>query len=516
MVGSGEAVALLLNFDAERCHATLLGLMNNDRTVNLPAVLHLPNQGSLRITATGPAEPALGYDAHRGDPEDANFVKVTFPAATLAQPRVEYRCEVTAIYPSLGKHDKDPRLSGFQRNWLNILQLSPHYRVLANNSTSDACMMCMYEYADIARHTPPLADRLTVLDLIRQSLDRYLDGAMGVGLAGYIGVDDPAQPPMTNPPYLDTYPSLLISAAVYVQASGDNAWLERNYAGVTKWMDAMLAMDHDGSGLIEFARNGNYNTMHDPNAPAANWWDGINFGHKDAYSNALAYRALCQVGAAVETIGHREDAARYRAAAEKLRASYFKTFYNPATRILGGWRSADGELHDYWFPWVNGIAIHYGLVPKDQAKPIMDRLLAKMKEVGFNRFDLGLPGNLVPIPKKDYVAPKSWRFGGGDKEDGSEGFQHYENGSATACFAYFTLAALYDLGRGEEADRMLFPMMGGFDRNDFEGRDFLTRSKDWKSWDGAAFGYEGFLADNYYALLAVLARQGRLRAWTTH
>ena len=172
---------------------------------------------------------------------------------------------------------------------------------------------------------------------------------------------------MTNPPYLDTYPSLLISAADYVQASGDNAWLERNYAGVTKWMDAMLAMDHDGSGLIEFARNGNYNTMHDPNAPAANWWDGINFGHKDAYSNALAYRALCQVGAAVETIGHREDAARYRAAAEKLRASYFKTFYNPATRILGGWRSADGELHDYWFPWVNGIAIHYGLVPKDKA-----------------------------------------------------------------------------------------------------------------------------------------------------
>ena len=63
---------------------------------------------------------------------------------------------------------------------------------------------------------------------------------------------------------------------------------------------------------------------------------------------------------------------------------------------------------------------------------------------------------------------------------------------------------------------MLFPMMGGFDRNDFEGRDFLTRSKDWKSWDGAAFGYEGYLADNYYALLAVLARQGRLRAWTTH
>jgi hypothetical protein len=56
---------------------------------------------------------------------------------------------------------------------------------------------------------------------------------------------------------------------------------------------------------------------------------------------------------------------------------------------LAGWRSADGQLHDYYFLWVNGIAIHYGLVPKDKANGIMDRMLAKMKEVGYSRFDLG-------------------------------------------------------------------------------------------------------------------------------
>ena len=132
--------------------------------------------------------------------------------------------------------------------------------------------------------------------------------------------------------------------------------------------------------------------------------------------------------------------------------------------------------------------------------------MAKIKEVGFTRFDLGLPGNLVPVAMKDYRNLRA-RFGGGEKLDGSEGFQHYENGGATACFAYFTLAALYDLGRQEEADRILLPLLGAFDRNDFEGRDPATnRSKDWKSWDGAAYGYEGFLSDNYYALLAVVAR----------
>ncbi len=149
-----------------------------------------------------------------------------------------------------------------------------------------------------------------------------------------------------------------------------------------------------------------------------------------------------------------------------MREVYVKTFLNPATGVLAGWKSADGQLHDYYFLFVNGIAIHYGLVPKDQANAIMDKLLAKMKEVGYTRFDLGLPGNLIPVAKKDYF-PSEPRWGGGEKEDGSDGFQIYENGGATACFAYYTLAALYDLGRREEADRILFPMLDSFEKGSF-------------------------------------------------
>jgi hypothetical protein len=117
----------------------------------------------------------------------------------------------------------------------------------------------------------------------------------------------------------------------------------------------------------------------------------------------------------------------------------------------------------------------------------------------------------VAVPSKDYRAQQKARFGGGEKADGSEGFQHYENGGATAAFAHFTMTALYEMDRRKQADEILLPMLGAFDRNEFEGRDFLDRSKDWKSWDGAAFGYEGYLGDNYYAMLSVLARHGRLR-----
>ncbi len=202
----------------------------------------------------------------------------------------------------------------------------------------------------------------------------------------------------------DTYPSLLISAWDYFDGTHDKAWLAKNYPGIRRWAKKMLATDRDGNGLIEYIESGNSGSWpprlkHRP----SNWWDGIGFGHEDAYANALAYRALGGMERLAAKLDKTANVTRYRAAADKLRAAYFKTFYNPATGVLAGWKSADGQLHDYYFLWVNGIAINYGLVPMNQANAIMDRLLAKMKAVGYDRFDLGLPGNLIPIPRKDYV-----------------------------------------------------------------------------------------------------------------
>ena len=95
--------------------------------------------------------------------------------------------------------------------------------------------------------------------------------------------------------------------------------------------------------------------------------------------------------------------------------------------------------------------------------------------------------------------------------DNSDGFQNYENGGATGCFVFFTLAALYDLGRKAEADQILFAMLGEYDRGGFEGRGAKGRSNDWRRWDGTPMGYEGFLTDNYYTLMAVTLRQSETR-----
>lgn len=488
---------MVFHFNLNQVHSTALGLFSRDSLLSTPALLHFPGQGSMRLTASDPRV-GLTYTSDR--PRSA--AALSLPGADILHKRIIYTFEVTAVHPDVPGIAGDPRFDAFRRNWLNALQLNPELQALANNTASDSCAFCYYEFADIAALTPPLAPGLTALDVMRQTLDRMLDGGFAYGM--------PAIPdhPTTSS---DTWPSMIIAAANCVRAGHSDAWLATNYAGIRGWADSMLATDSSGNGLIKYSVSGNSNTWGGPGTPRirpSNWWDTIGFGYEDAYANALAYRALGDMAMLARKAGKPADATRYQAAADKLRAHYYDRFFDPATGILAGWRSADGELHDYYFLFVNGIAIHYGLVPKPQANAIMDKLLAKMKAVGYDKFQMGLPGNLITVALKDYVHKTAdGHIGGGVRADNADGFQNYENGGATGSFAFFTLAALYDLGRAAEADAILFPMLEGYGKSGFEGRDAKGRSPDWRRWDGTAMGYEGYLTDNYYALFAVPLRQ---------
>jgi hypothetical protein len=509
--GGDAPPPLVLNFNSNVNHATLLGLINDDGSVRLPALLHLPDHGTFRITSGVGHVPALGYDALRyltadahlniGGHQENDYVRVTFPAATAALPQIDYTLEVVAIYPRVPGIESDSRFDGFRRNWLNSFQLSPHRLLLANNAASDACAMSLYFYSSIAERTPPLAPGLTALDMVRQTLERYLSGKHGYGLAANDNQGNPF-------PFLDAYPSLLIAAGDYVRGSKDDAWLKENYAGLKGWAAKLLVVDPSGNGLLVDPASGNLGMRDLPqfiSTHASNWWDAIGFGHQDAYSNALAYHALLGMAEMARQVGDPQDAELYAARAEKIRSVYFDTFYNPQTGVLAGWRSADGQLHDYYFTFVNGAAITYGLVPRDKANQIMDRLLAKMKEVSYTQFEYGLPGNLI-IRRGDYHAHHNKRWGDPEKEDGSDAFQINENGGATACMAYLTLQALYQLGQHKEADAILFPMLHTFENGGFQGRGANGMTYDWKTWNGTPYGYEGLLADSYQVLLAVLSR----------
>lgn len=496
-----------LVFDQKANHATLLGVMTpGNRDMPLPCVLHLPDLGSVRVTG-GERGARLVYDARRWN-VPRPFVRVEFPPANSERRLIEYRLEITAIYPDLKEIRGDRRYDGFRRGFLNMFQVNPRVQMLANNAASDPVAFTIYEYSEMARRAPKLAGDLTCLDLVRMTLEQYMAGAKGYGQAGYAVAPVDADLVAWHTPYttLDSLPSLLLAACDYAEGAEDWAWARKNYSKLLAWAREMIAADKNGNGIMEYPRSGNYGDRPTANMRPANWWDTINFGHEDAYSNALIYQACRRFAALSRRLKCEAEARTFAAAAGKLAVFYQSNFLNPETGILAGWRSADNQLHDYWFLFVNTVAISYGLVDSASGNRIMDRFLAKMREVGYTNFSIGLPGNLAPVRRGDYVhhGQPPHVFGEPTREDGTDGFQFYENGGATGCYAWFTLRALYQLGRVEDARRILYPMLEGYAAGNFQG--FCSdsgMSKDWRDWRGGCHGYEGLLVDNYLALLAV-------------
>ncbi len=474
-------------FAQKKNHCTVLGEMTGDNRIKFPCVLHFPGMGTFRVYCSD-AETTLFYDAElTAQP----YIRIALPAADSNHPDITYRFESAAIFPAIDKLKNDSRFDGFRKNYINIIQLNPRRRILSNNSTSDACAFTVFLYAEMAMKMPSLVEGLTAMDLTRNTLDQYLGGMLGYGMVGK---------PNWQSDYdsSDTFPSLIMASCYYVLDTKDHEWAMKNFSGIREWGMKMIATDRNNDGIIEYGYSGNSGSWNSqPFKRPANWWDTIGFGHDDAYSNALAYRACALLAKVAETLNKSEDSRYFDAFAKKLKSNYFSRFYNPDTGVLGGWRSADGQLHDYYFTFVNSIAICYGLISQEEAKKIMRVMLDKMKEVGYTDFRLGLPGNLIPIEDGDY-ADHNPRWG-------YQKFQVYENGGATGCYAYYTIHALFKLGMHAEAKEILMPMLESYKEGGFQGScPDSGRTRDWKTWKGECWGYEGFLVDNYLALLGVL------------
>jgi len=272
-----DPVPTTFHFVLPQVHSTVLGIFRGNNLLALPAVMHFPGQGSVRITTNTPGL-GLTYQSTWHQPN----ATLMLPGATFEHKRVIYTLDVTAIYPDVPGIDGDPRFDAFRRNWLNILQVNPAYAGLANNTASTSCAFCYYEFGDIAALTPPLAEGLTALDLVRVTLDRILAGGMAYGLPM------PGNFPTASS---DTFPSLLIAAGSCARANGSDEWLASKYGGIRGWGESMMATDTDGNGLFKYSVSGNSGIWPDgfPLVRPSNWWDTIGFGHEDAYGNARYY-----------------------------------------------------------------------------------------------------------------------------------------------------------------------------------------------------------------------------------
>jgi hypothetical protein len=491
-----EGVELVFPFDPRVTPTTVLPkTWNDDGTLLLPAIVSAPDFGQMLVSYKGRANLKARLEGSRAN----HTVDLVLELPKLCE---NQNCvlSLTPVHLPRPKGLRDKSLWPMaRRGWFGALQCSAKWGdpgnpfsapagMLANNVVSDPASCSLWFYADQAFWTPELAPGISAMLLVRRTLDWWLDEKV-LPSGEVICYWDKTH-------FLDANSGPLIAAWDYVEATGDKVWLARRIERLEFIADFLVKRDVDGDGLVEATQSGNYGTLKEP-ARSCAWWDALNCGHKDSYSNALIYRAWRCLADLEAKLKRGERQARYTRLADRLKAAYFKTLYNPQTGWLAWWKSEDGEPHDYASPIINGLAIEYGLVEPAQAREILARLRKKIQEAGFIRFELGVPPMLVPVRRGDYLLPDA--SGCPQREDGTDTFGYYMNGGITAGQVLHFLAAHYVVGDGGEADKILRAMLerqaqGGFQNGAVNA---YPQGIDWTTWDGKPAGYEGYLADSF-------------------
>jgi len=505
-----KSVEVVFPFDPMVTPTTVLPAdWHDDGSFELPLVISAPDFGQMLLGVA----PASNIRGRLEGSRDNHIVDLILELPQL-DGNHKYMFSLTPLTLAPPKGLEDGSLwSLARRGWFNAFQPTARWGeqnrafssppgILANNVLSDPCSFSLIFYADHMLWTPTVAEGISVAALVRRSVDFWLDQRTHTN-AEVVGYWDYAN-------FIDANTGPVICGWDYVEATGDLAWLEKRIGRLEFVADFLARRDQDFDGLVEATQTGNAGTLFEPDR-SCNWFDAVNHGWKDAYSNAYIYRSW-RCLADLESKLHRdEQRRRYTNLADRLKAAYARVLYNRQTGWIADWRSEDGNLHDYASPVANSMAVEYGLVDREQGKKIMEKLWAKMQTAGFTRYELGIPPNFEPIHRSDYLQPDG--LGCPHREDGTDTFQQYENGGISAGHSLHFLVASHRVGQGEKADQVLRAMLGRQQGDGFQNgvQNAANKGIDWTTWDGKPCGYEGFLADVYYFLLTVLLREPSLR-----
>ncbi len=387
--------------------------------------------------------------------------------------------------------------------------------VLANNVLSDPASISLWFYSEpmLFYHRP--LPEIDLLPLLRHSLDHWLDhGVSGQGHVNAFGT--------MYDLYVSTGACLLIAAWDYWAVSEDVAWLKARIPILHRMADYLLRRDVDEDGLVESYGSGNAGTLRDPER-ADIWFEMMNFGHKNSWTNALTYRAFLCTAEMLAAADQPKGAEYYRLHASTLRNAYLRQFLSDQNGWFVSWISLDGQVHDYCHTFINGLAVAYGIVEPEQGKDILARVVAKSHSIGFNQWHLGVPGNLIPCRKEDMIGPRT----GADGEPVRDGFywpdglteegafgHRYPNGTIHPPLVWPYLLGLQVAGLTQEADRILDAMLLSAEEGLFQNGIVNVGYGGAEHFyiDGRTCGYEGFLPESFNFLMACFTRDPALRA----
>jgi hypothetical protein len=514
-----DKIELVFPFNPKKTITSIISSnWTKDGRFKLPVIVSVPDIGQLLLTSVQ-TQDITGY-TEGNRPEGWVQVKIELP---IPDRNAATNLKFTPVILQVPQGFTDiNRWEAARRGWFNLIQQSCGASgggkevngVWANNVLSDPVSSLLYMLGDATLLVPELAPGVTMPPILRRAVEYFIDfKTTSYGMVGYTAGGTPAaegdrgDPDKNDKNYnpgqhqtvMDSNPSVITGAWAYVKASSDTIWLKKRIKDLEFIAKYMENRDIDGDGLIESRQSGNDWSRPPRNPDMA--WDCYSAGHKNAYINALAYQAFNDMADLEKQLGENKQEIKYRQLAEKLKSVFLKTFYNPETGWLGWWKSKDGKLHDIYSDVPTSLAISKGLISKEEGKEMLQHYWKALKETGFNRFDLGVPVCLRPVPRQEM-------------EHYTE-FQQFLNGGCCVSNTAYLLDALYIVGMTQQADLILdamlkrqkegaYPNGGGFQNGFVDKMGLGAEVYDWK---GGTAGYEGHLVYCWNFLHSMLRKE---------
>jgi hypothetical protein len=509
-LAASELAALRIPFDLYRSVVNVLAMPNTSGPsglIDFPLLINAPNYGVVRVTCRGEARATarviplrtlgeLWLDLCPGvHPLESGMLEMP-----KGQGSVTLDFELTKVYP-FGNDDRSDQFTWWEMppfysfadrenilgaltdSWLTGLAFRPDIGRFANNSVADSAAVCAPYYADIAAYTPMLADGLDPRQFIRFAAEQLLRDTQGA--ADYSNWRH----------YPGAAGAPIDCAWLYVASSGDWDWASRWRQGLRFYAQALLQLEHEGSGLVVSDYSG---IPEDPGYMSCSWCDSIRSGHLESYVNAHAYRSLLRAADLLERI-ETEDACEVRRMVARLKSAFVPTFFDADSLQIMQWVARDGRRFGFHSHMHLGAAVALGLVPDELARRLLRDYLERLHASGFTHFEWGLPIFLDPIPA---ICHNGW-MGKGVESDGSDQLGTYMNGGIHAHQTYYILQALYRVGMRREANDLFKKMTPLVRTGNLCGG--LHSGLDWRHpEDGRPSGYEGLLAEQFHFLLAAI------------
>ncbi len=391
----------------------------------------------------------------------AESIDRTLPAKAYGRGAVEKQEWSFAIEPA-DKNPLDVRLPDRALN-VQLVSFAGVYNewmgwVFGNNPASTPCLHEMGWFPmihGIQRAHPEL----------QRAAERELDffARTGVDQNGYVmprwWIEGYYKVPWGN--LHDQIPHFLLAVYYHAIYTGNKQFVRSLMPVVRRVANYMNLLDVDGDGVFEVPETSG---LADGKRHCSNWYDIIEFGHKDAYINIQCVEALKGISELAAWLDDSELSNEYKGRHARAAEAHNRVFWNEGESLYSDWIDVHGERRNYFYTDHNLMAIMQGVAGSERAGRILrnlDEHYAKLcRDYKVSRDAIyATPANMRPISRLGDMVD----FG---KRSNQTVYPNYENGCSFFHSTGFEIAARAVNGDSDGAYQVFERCMRmGYERN---------------------------------------------------